>query len=227
MIIGAMQSHFMPGIGYFALMKNVDQFVILDDVQFEKRGWQQRNYFFLNKKKNFLTVPVLSKGLFHQKINKVKISKESNFVSKHLRTIEQNYKKTNFFDDIFPDLEKIYSKNHIFLKDLNYDLIIFFKQYLGIKTKLVMSSTLNVFGVKEKRIDEICKKLKCKKYFATIGSKEYLDNLSNLDYEIVYYKILYKNKDPQPHINLCMLDLIFNIGKLAKNHIDENFKLIT
>ena len=33
MIIGAMQPHFMPGIGYFALMKNVDQFVILDDVE--------------------------------------------------------------------------------------------------------------------------------------------------------------------------------------------------
>ncbi len=221
-----MQSHFMPGIGYFALMKNVDQFIILDDVQFDKRSWQQRNYFFLNKKKDFLTVPVLSKGLFHQKINKVKINKDSNFVTKHLRTIEQNYKKTNFFDDIFPELKKIYFKNHVFLKDLNYDLIIFFKEYLEIKTKLIMSSRLNIFSTKEKRIDDICKKLKCKKYLATIGSKEYLDNLSNFDYKIVYYKILYESKDPQPHINLCVLDLMFNIGKLAKNYIDKSFKLI-
>ena len=72
MIIGAMQSHFMPGIGYFALMKNVDQFVILDDVQFEKEDGS-KEIIFLNKK-NFLTAPFYS-GLFHQKINKVKISK--------------------------------------------------------------------------------------------------------------------------------------------------------
>ena len=107
MIIGAMQPHFMPGIGYFALMKNVDQFVILDDVQFDKRSWQQRNYFFLNKKENFLTVPVLSKGSFHQKINEVKINKDTDYISKHLRTIEMNYKKTAFFNDIYPNIKEL------------------------------------------------------------------------------------------------------------------------
>ena len=90
------QPHFMPGIGYFALMENADQFAILDDVQFDKRSWQQRNYFFLNKKENFLTVPVLSKGSFHQKINEVKINKDTDYISKHLRTIEMNYKKLTF-----------------------------------------------------------------------------------------------------------------------------------
>ena len=226
MIIGAMQPHFMPGIGYFALMKNVDQFVILDDVQFDKRSWQQRNYFFLNKKENFLTVPVLSKGSFHQKINEVKINKDTDYISKHLRTIEMNYKKTDFFGDIYPNLKEIYLKNHIFLKDLNYDLIAFFRRYLDIKTELVMSSSLNIEGKKEKKIDEICKKLKCKKYLSTLGSKEYLDNLSNIDYEIKYYKILYENKGTQPKINLCLLDVMFKMGKSTNEYIDKKFKVI-
>ena len=84
-----------------------------------------------------------------------------------------------------------------------------------------MSSSLNIEGKKEK-IDEICKKLKCKKYLSK-NSKEYLDNLSNIDYEIKYYKILYENKGTQPKINLCLIDVMFKMGKSTNEYIDKNF----
>ena len=67
-----------------------------------------KGIIFLNKKENFLTVPVLSKGSFHQKINEVKINKDTDYISKHLRTIEMNYKKTDFFNDIYPNIKEIY-----------------------------------------------------------------------------------------------------------------------
>ena len=56
------QPTFMPWCGYFSLMNNVDEIVFLDNVQFTKRSWQQRNKIKLNDKELMLTVPVFSKN---------------------------------------------------------------------------------------------------------------------------------------------------------------------
>ena len=55
------QPTFIPWYGYFGLVDYVDEFVFLNDVQFEVRSWQQRNYIKCNNEKKFLTVPVLKK----------------------------------------------------------------------------------------------------------------------------------------------------------------------
>lgn len=43
MRLGIMQPYFFPYIGYFSLMKQVDEFILLDDVQFIRHGWIERN----------------------------------------------------------------------------------------------------------------------------------------------------------------------------------------
>ena len=75
MIIGISQPTFLPWSGYFGLIDYVNQFIFLDDVQFDKRSWQQRNYIYLDNKNYLLTLPVISKGKFYQKIKDVKINR--------------------------------------------------------------------------------------------------------------------------------------------------------
>ena len=41
--VAVMQPTFLPWMGYFALMHQVQDFVFLDNVQFSKRSWQCRN----------------------------------------------------------------------------------------------------------------------------------------------------------------------------------------
>lgn len=226
MIIGAMQSHFMPGIGYFGLMKYVDKFVILDDVQFDKRSWQQRNFFSIARKKKYLTVPVLSKGKFNQIIQKVEINQNEKFIIEHLKTIEINYNKKTFFKEIFPYVEKIYEKKHIYLNDLNKDLIFFIKDYLNIKTEIIFSSNLKVETKKEKKIDDICNIIGCKQYISTIGSKNYLENLKNTNYQIKYFKIKNLNFNGKIDDGLCLLDVLFNIGKATSDYLEECFDIL-
>ena len=50
MKIGISQPTFLPWCGYIALIDLVDEFIFLDNVQFEKRGWHQRNYIKFNGK---------------------------------------------------------------------------------------------------------------------------------------------------------------------------------
>ena len=56
MKIGISQPTFLPWQGYLALINYVDEFIILDDVQFDKRSWQQRNKIKQNNKELFLTI---------------------------------------------------------------------------------------------------------------------------------------------------------------------------
>ena len=77
-----MQPTFIPWAGYFGLIKYVDKFVFLDDVQFERRSWQQRNKIYEKNDFAFITIPII-KNLRSQKICETRIS------------INKNFKKTN------------------------------------------------------------------------------------------------------------------------------------
>jgi hypothetical protein len=55
-----MQPYFFPYLGYFRLMKVTDIFVILDNVQFQRRGWIHRNKFTKQvSDEDWLTLPVI------------------------------------------------------------------------------------------------------------------------------------------------------------------------
>ena len=58
MKIAITQPCFIPWPGYFWLINYVDELVFLDDVQFDHRSWQHRNFIDLNKEKILITIPV-------------------------------------------------------------------------------------------------------------------------------------------------------------------------
>ena len=62
------QPNFFPWIGYYEIIKFVDVFLVLDDVQYTKRDWRNKNYINFNGTKTIVTIPVESKGKFTQKI---------------------------------------------------------------------------------------------------------------------------------------------------------------
>ena len=145
MKIAISQPTFLPWPGYFALINYVDEFVFLDNTQFAKRSWQQRNYIKLNEDKYLVTIPVISKNKFNQKINQVQIDYNNFQVSKFLKTIELAYKKSPYFSSYFEIFKKILNKKNKFFvlkkiliidfHDISFlDLIhklIYFKHFLS------------------------------------------------------------------------------------------------
>ena len=222
-----MQPTYLPWIGYFGLIYQVDIFVIYDDVQFDKRSWQQRNKIKTQSGSQWLTVPVKSKGMYSQKINEVIIDPKSNFSTSHIKAIETNYARAPFF--------KVY-KNYIFdciesnsksLLSLNQSLICLISNILNIEIEFVRSSDLKVAGKKEERLVNICKKLSADRYVSPPGSKVYLDETD------IFVKnnltLAYQNfKHPiYPQINgdfishMAIIDVLFNCGS------DKTCKLIS
>ena len=105
MIIGISQPTFLPWCGSISLIDYVDEIIFLDDVQFEKRSWQQRNKIKDSKKIIYLTVSVNTKGRFSQKINDVLINPSSksldNILDKYVNIANIKIKKdTNIYSKV-------------------------------------------------------------------------------------------------------------------------------
>jgi hypothetical protein len=228
MKIGISQPTFLPWQGYFALINYVDEFIFLDDVQFEKRSWQQRNKIKYIGNELLLTVPVITKNKHNQKINEVLIDQNSNYIDKHLKTIKLAYSKTKYFDLYFPKILNIYNKDFEKLIDLNKNLIDFFLIELNITKKFSFSSDLKLSENKHFLIDKICKIKKCTTYISTKGSQDYLNLIDNKDinYKIEYFSFknqLYQQTTGSFIKFLSIIDLLFNEGENSKSYLEKNF----
>ncbi|MBF0135078.1 MAG: WbqC family protein [Magnetococcus sp. DMHC-1] len=174
--LAIMQPTYLPWAGYFGLMDQVDQFVLLDSVQYDRRSWQQRNRIKTADGAQWLTVPVLSKGLREQRIQDVAIDTGRDFIVTHARSLRTAYGKTPYFQDYVPGLIDILEKGHARLAALTMELIQWLRDRLGITTPLLYASTLETTGSKAELLAGICTHLGATRYVSPPGSKEYLDN---------------------------------------------------
>lgn len=174
MKIAINQPTYLPWMGYFDLIDQVDLFVILDNVQFVKQSWQQRNRIRTGNGLQWLTVPVAFRGRLGQLIKEVEI-RDSDFARNHIRAIELAYARSPFFSQYFPSLsERIEELRKGLLLDLNLGLIRWALEILKIETPLVRASTLGVHGKRTELLANICEVLGANEYLSPLGSAEYL-----------------------------------------------------
>lgn len=213
-----MQPTYLPWCGYFGLMNLVDIFVIYDDVQFDKRSWQQRNKIKTPAGSQWLTVPVASKGQQFQKINDVKISLQKDFTKNHIKAIETNYSKSRYFKEYKSLIFECIEDNKNSLVDLNYSIITTIAKILCIDTKIIRSSELKISGKKEERLVEICKKIKANSYISPQGSKDYLADGSIFktnNINLSYFSFLhpeYTQINGSFIAHMAVIDILFNCG---------------
>jgi hypothetical protein len=218
MRIAICQPTYLPWLGYFDLTDQVDTFVLLDVVQFEKQSWQQRNRIKTPTGLQWLTVPVVFRGRLEQKICEVEI-RDGDFVRKHLRAIELNYARAPFFHQHFPRLSKILRQfaGGGRLADLNRRLTEWFLEQLQIRTPLILASSIGVEGRRTQLLADICQKLGATVYVSPIGSAEYLlgdtNILADAGVQTVFHNYThptYRQQYPPFLPFASAIDLIFN-----------------
>lgn len=162
MKVAIMQPYLFPYLGYFQLINAVDVFVILDDVQYIKGGWINRNKILFNNEGVLFTISVKKdsyKKLINQRSYKFdNFSKEKEDFFKRIEII---YKKSPYFSEIMDKIYEIFNYSSSNVAEFNSNSIKIICSYLGIDTKLIISSQLdkkNYLSAKE-RINEICKVL--------------------------------------------------------------------
>ncbi len=220
MKIAIAQPTYLPWLGYFDLLDQVDRFVLLDNVQFEKQSWQQRNRIKTPAGLQWLTVPVVFRGRLGQHIADVEI-REPDFWRDHLRAIELNYRRAPFFERYFGEVsEQIRSHAaHRNLSQFTTGLFHWLRNTIGIGTPVVQASNLRVEGKRTELLGDICRSLGANIYLSPLGSAEYLLNeltiLTERGIEVTfqhYEHPEYKQLFPPFQPYASVLDLLFNEG---------------
>ena len=229
------QPNFFPWIGYYEIIKFVDIFLVLDDVQYTKRDWRNRNYINFNGKKTIVTIPVESKSKIFQKINQTKIYGKEWF-DNFFKTIKYSYGKTTHYDLILPLLKSIIRKEEIYLSKLTISSLTETMKFLELKNNILFTSNskINPDLEKNQRIIELCKRFKITNYLTGPNALDYLDlfmfKKNNISLEIAEYpkQINYVKDNNYLFLNnLSIIDLLFHRGKESKMYLQEiNYKTI-
>jgi len=218
MLVAIHQLHYLPWLRYFHKIAPCDVFVVLDNIQFNKNGWQNRNKIKTDQGSAILSVPVLQKRA--QNLADVMIDNKQPWRRKHWGAILNHYRKAPYFKDHEAFFEKIYASQWEKLNDLNYEMLSYFLKVLGVKTKLIRGSEMPMRGEATERLVGICKDLSATAYLTGAYAVEvYLD--SNL-FELAGIDLIHQNfhrpeyTQQYPEVGfvpeLAILDLLFNCG---------------
>lgn len=215
MKIAIMQPYLFPYIGYFQLINAVDKFIILDDVNYIKRGWVNRNRILLHGNIYQFTIQ-MDKASQNKLFTETYIKDD---FQHFLSIINDGYSKSIYFEPIMLLLKEILSFNNKCISIFAGNSLIKIAKYLNLKTEFIYSSNIeqNKELKGQDKILNICKLLKTDKYINAIGGMEiysrevFLQNNIELNFiqtKEIRYQHTPKIKDFYP--NLSIIDILMN-----------------
>ena len=225
MKLAAHQPQYLPWLGYFDKMDRVDLFVMLDDVQFKKNEWQNRNRVRTATGWQWLTVPVHYK--FPMTIREVMIDETSRWRRKHREALRTLYSRADHRDEVLAHLDRLWGEPGGSLARLNDRTVRALAGLLEVRTPIVLSSTLDDLpqGADE-RLIELCRRFGCSSYLAGAGGQDYMDldayRRAGIDVEFQTFRHpTYQQPFPGFEPNLSSIDLLMNCGPGAMNRVRE------
>lgn len=211
------QPDFVPYLGFFERLLSVDHFILLDNVQFIRRGWQHRDRIKTREGTSWLTLS-LQKGDYYQKISDVLLAANDKWISKNLSLLRHSYGKARYFDLIYPRVEAIYLARHKRLIDINMAFLEMALELFRIEVQMSFASMYPVDSSSSKRLLDLVLAVKGNNYLTGSGSRDYLDealfkksqvNVLWQEFKHPLYPQLYGNFESM----LSCLDLFFNCGE--------------
>lgn len=218
-----LQPSYIPWRGYFDQVRRADLFIFYDDVQYDKHGWRNRNQIKTVQGKQWLTIPVHSKGVTEGiPIRDVRIDWSKPWAKSHLKSLTISYGKAPCFKSYLPLMESFYGRRAEFLADFTIETTVQLTRALGnTSTRFMRSSELTgIDGVKTDRLIQILKQVGAKHYISGPSARDYIEQskfddagitLEYMEYKYPEYPQLYPPYDPY----VSVLDLLFMLGKQA------------
>ncbi len=215
MIYSVHQPHYLPYPGYLAKVDGSDIFVFLDEVQFVKREFQNRNKVKGPEGSQWLTVPV--KGEYKAEICEMLPDKAAGWETKHIETLKRFYSKTEHFN-LLALFQEILDKEHDTLADLCINSTKFFLDVFDIRTDIHRQSEISDLPeTPNERIIQIGKRLGADTYLAGAGGRNYMEigDFADAGIKVIFQE--YSAREyPQVHgdfiPHLGAIDLLLNCG---------------
>ncbi|WP_028467386.1 WbqC family protein [Nisaea denitrificans] len=224
MRVAIMQPTWLPWMGYFDLIDQVDQFVFLDTVQFSKQSWHCRNRIKTSQGSKWISLPVSARFSEGTSLDTAIVHPEHR-IRKLAKTLQQEYSTARAFKTEFPILTEHLSSipDGACLADINIDFIHFAMGRLGINTNTVRAGTLPNFDGRITRLVEICRLYGADTYVSAPGSADYIGPDGMKRFEEAGINLVFQRYDhpiyPQCGFGftgfMSIVDLLLNAGAQA------------
>lgn len=175
-------------------MKKADLYVYLDNVQYRKNYFQNRNRI----RGFYVTVPVITNGHMASTIRDIKIDDTQHWRRKYWGHVQDAYRKSENFDKYADEVRRIIYGDYEYLVEINYAFIDFFRRHLGIYTPTTKASDLGVKGERSMLLYDICLKTGADTYLSGPSGRKYLDKdlFRYGDIKIEYHQFVHPFEPP-------------------------------
>ena len=225
-IVAIHQPEYLPWLGFFKKMMSSELFVFLDDAQFRKKGWQNRNRIRTKNGTALLSIPVHAHS--YPNINEITIDNNKNWSKRHKKSILYNYAGAPYFEEFKDFIELLFEKKFEYLTDLNTEIIKFIMNELEIKPRIVFSSELKISKKGSDRVLDICKTVGADSYITVtvwaqskLRTEEFKKSNIHVEFQKFrhpIYRQFYGKFIPE----MSIIDLLFNEGKDGAKEILQN-----
>ena len=225
-IVAIHQPEYLPWLGFFKKMMNSELFVFLDDAQFRKKDWQNRNRIRTKNGTALLSIPVHAHS--YPNINEITIDNNKNWSKRHKKSILYNYARAPYFEEFKDFIESVFEKKFRYLTDLNTEIIKFIMNELEIKPKIVFSSELKISKKGSDRVLDICKRVGADCYITgTSWAQSHLriEEFKKSNIRVEFQKFqhpIYTQIHGKFIPEMSIIDLLFNEGRDGTKEILQN-----
>lgn len=219
--VAIIQSSYIPWKGYFDIIRSVDEFVFLDDAQYTRRDWRNRNMIKTPAGLQWLTIPVETKGQFDAPIDSVRIA--APWAAKHWTALRHAYARAPCFPDLAPRIEALYRSldKETMLSLVNRRAIEEICAILGIDTPMRWSRDMPVRGLRTDRLLSICLDAGATEYISGPSARSYMEMHKFAAAGITVRFVDYSGYPEYPQLHgafahgVTILDLLFSLGQNA------------
>jgi hypothetical protein len=254
MRIAIKQPYFLPYIGYFQVIGCVDKYIIYHNLNYIKEGWIHRNRLLrVNGEPEYFKIHLENKTSF-QKIDQVRVSEGDHWRRKMIKSIYLNYKRSGYFDEVFPVISEVVEFKTSFLWEMAAFSTVRICRYLDIKTEITtdnsgylpvedflqgtgyLNSEIKEMGIAEyipklTRILYICKKENSDHFIESPGGISLYPKeiFSAHSIKIDFLKVkefTYKQSTDKFHPHLSIVDVLMNCGREKTKELLKEFTFL-
>lgn len=223
MILTAHQPNYLPYLGFFDKVARADRFLVVDNVQFVKRGpfgWMHRNRIRTNSPRgwDWLSVPVLTKGRYTQRIRDAEIDPSVPWARKHWKAIEWNYRRAPHFREYAEPFRALYARPWKWFCEMTCAFLELLLDLFGLGRRLERTTDLGIEGQSTELVLAMCRTTGAETYLSGVHGRDYLDReaFTRAGVRLVFQEFrcpVYPQCWPGEFVpNLSAVDLLFNCG---------------
>jgi len=223
--VAIVQSSYVPWKGYFDMINLADELILLDSVQFTRRDWRNRNRIKTPQGARWLTIPVITKGRYLQRIDEVEVE-DPGWADRHWRTLGQHYQASPCFATMRELVQPLFFEgDQSRLTEINRRLLTGLCELLGIHTPITRDTDYELRGSSSERLLALCLQAGATHYLSGPAARAYLDVEAFAERAVEVEWMDYSGYPRYPQLHppfehgVSVLDLLFNTGGEAPSYM--------